>query len=284
MSKSRLIRLLYSIFLSVFIVAVGIALICAAAEIYYSGTAEGAIYGMVCKIAGFVPTHVIYTPEIVRKHLLKLAIPLILLIALIIAGVIFPVYENKAGRIYAAESTLKKLQRKIPASGEGAEFEQAARGYRKLKKVKIIVWCTALAIALAGAVGTLIYLCRAANFKGSDYSGHMLALVRVVLPFTVSALAAFISASSLNGYFCKRQADHIKTMIKYGSRETALPKELEVLDKVKTVASHKITLWVARSAVFVVAVAFIIAGVFNGGANDVLVKAINICSECIGIG
>jgi len=53
---------------------------------------------------------------------------------------------------------------------------------------------------------------------------------------------------------------------------------------VKSVASHKITLWVVRGAVFAVAVAFIIAGIFNGGANDVLVKAINICSECIGIG
>ena len=29
---------------------------------------------------------------------------------------------------------------------------------------------------------------------------------------------------------------------------------------------------------------FILLGVSNGGANDVLVKAINICTECIGLG
>ena len=29
---------------------------------------------------------------------------------------------------------------------------------------------------------------------------------------------------------------------------------------------------------------FIILGVINGGANDVLVKAINLCTECIGLG
>ncbi len=39
-----------------------------------------------------------------------------------------------------------------------------------------------------------------------------------------------------------------------------------------------------RIAVGVVAVAFIIAGVINGGAGSVLTKAINICTECIGLG
>ena len=45
-----------------------------------------------------------------------------------------------------------------------------------------------------------------------------------------------------------------------------------------------ILLLVSRIVVGVVAVTFIIVGVLNGGANDVLVKAINICTECIGLG
>jgi hypothetical protein len=32
------------------------------------------------------------------------------------------------------------------------------------------------------------------------------------------------------------------------------------------------------------AVAFLILGIFNGGAEDVLKKAIAICTECIGLG
>ncbi|MBR5960707.1 MAG: thioredoxin [Clostridia bacterium] len=39
-----------------------------------------------------------------------------------------------------------------------------------------------------------------------------------------------------------------------------------------------------QAAVFVAAVLLIIAGIANGGALDVLVKAINICTECIGLG
>ncbi len=39
-----------------------------------------------------------------------------------------------------------------------------------------------------------------------------------------------------------------------------------------------------RTAILVIAIIFIVLGVMNGGLRDVLVKAINICTECIGLG
>ena len=39
-----------------------------------------------------------------------------------------------------------------------------------------------------------------------------------------------------------------------------------------------------QAAFVVMAAAFIIAGVLNGSAGDVLIKAIHICTECIGLG
>ena len=45
-----------------------------------------------------------------------------------------------------------------------------------------------------------------------------------------------------------------------------------------------ILLLVSRIAVGVLAVTFLFLGIFNGGANDVLLKAINICTECIVLG
>ena len=39
-----------------------------------------------------------------------------------------------------------------------------------------------------------------------------------------------------------------------------------------------------RIAVAVLGVALLVWGIFNGGADDVLKKAIEICTECIGIG
>ena len=43
----------------------------------------------------------------------------------------------------------------------------------------------------------------------------------------------------------------------------------------------KTILWAALLAL---AAALTIAGAADGGARDVLVKAVNICAECIGIG
>lgn len=39
-----------------------------------------------------------------------------------------------------------------------------------------------------------------------------------------------------------------------------------------------------RAIILVIAIVFIVLGVMNGGLRDVLVKAINICTECIGLG
>ena len=44
---------------------------------------------------------------------------------------------------------------------------------------------------------------------------------------------------------------------------------------------RKQALW---AALFAAAVLLVVFGVLNGGARDVLAKAIKICSECIGLG
>ncbi len=266
MSKAETIRKIYAILLSVFIAAMGIALICVASDIFYSGKGTG----------------VIYSREIVGVRLKQLAIPLLFLLAAIIAGAIFPLYETKVSR--TSEETLKKLVRRMPAGGDGEEFIAAQKRYKQLKMVKIAVWCFALAVALAGTIASLVYLLNTANFKGDDVTAQILRMVKNILPWTVASLVLFSAASVANGYLCKEQLKSLKTMIKCGSREIVLPKELELLDKVNNVASHDITLWAVRGAVLVVAVAFLIAGICNGGALDVLIKAINICQECIGLG
>ena len=40
----------------------------------------------------------------------------------------------------------------------------------------------------------------------------------------------------------------------------------------------------ARIAVFAVAVVLVVAGIMNGSMEDMLIKAVNICTECIGLG
>lgn len=54
--------------------------------------------------------------------------------------------------------------------------------------------------------------------------------------------------------------------------------------KFKTVEKNAKVINIVRICVFTVAVAFILYGFLSGGALAVLTKAINICTECIGLG
>ncbi len=45
--------------------------------------------------------------------------------------------------------------------------------------------------------------------------------------------------------------------------------------------TKKQALW---AALFALALSLVVLGVLNGGAQDVLTKAVKICSECIGLG
>lgn len=53
-------------------------------------------------------------------------------------------------------------------------------------------------------------------------------------------------------------------------------------ETVKKEQNQHLGVW--QTAVCIAAIALIVLGIFNGSALDVLIKAINICSECIGLG
>lgn len=265
MEKPEKIRLLYAIFLGVFSVAVGIAIICVAADIYYSGESTG----------------VIYTREIVGDRLQKLAIPLILLVGAIILGAVFPLYKVKQRP--TSEAAVKKLMNRMPGGGEGEEYESAQKAFKKTRYIRLGVWLAALAVALASAIASLIYVCNASNYSGANPNADMLALVKFVLPLTAVALVCLSAAAIYNGVLAKKQLGELKKLIKTGNGEP-VNGDAAFIKKAKAVWNSDITLWAVRGVLLVLAVTFIIVGICNGGARDVLVKAINICQECIGLG
>lgn len=266
MAKKDIIRLIYSIFLSLFIIAVGITLIAVAADIYYSGKGTG----------------VIYSREIVGERLLTLSIPLVLLIAAIIAGAVFPLIEKKPDRNKG--SALKKLSKRIP-EGESEEYKKAQAEYNKAGKIRLIIWLCVLAVLLATTIASLVYLCTAANFRGEDFNAEILKMVAHILPCVAVSIVAGAGVSIYNGVLVEKQLKAAKAMIVAGNGPVkGEPDYYKKLEAVKAIAASKITIWVIRGVIFALAVTFILLGIFNGGANDVLNKAINICTECIGLG
>lgn len=134
-----------------------------------------------------------------------------------------------------------------------------------------------LIIAIILSVGLIIfpicYLCNPNNFdaNGDDLIAQAISLAAHTLPFLVAIYIFWIAFYYYRLHVVKNSLSLIRK---------AEGKEVIVKDKKK----EKIIVNVLRGVIFVVAVTFIILGIVNKEVNDVLLKAINICTECIGLG
>lgn len=264
MKKAELIRKIYTIVLSVFIAAVGIAFICVAADIYYSGgAAQGA-----------------YSRDIVVEKLTYLAIPFILLLGAVAAGAIFPLIERRVKM--SNENALKLTSKKIPTGGD-EEFEKADKKFKKFRTGRLVTWCVTGAVILASTIATLCYVFNTAHFLGDDFTDDILVMAKNVLPWIAVTFAVMIAAAVVNGVLSGKQLNEAKTMMKHGNG-VAEVRKAKALAAVEKVLSHDITLWVVRGVVLVIVVTFILLGIFNGGARAVMVTATELCKACIGIG
>ena len=95
-----------------------------------------------------------------------------------------------------------------------------------------------------------------------------------LLPWVVISFISLIVCTLYEEYSSKLSIEIIKGIIKVNGR-----KPLKAIIK-----NNQLKINIARISILVIAVVFIITGIFNGGASDVLQKAINICTECIGLG
>ena len=95
------------------------------------------------------------------------------------------------------------------------------------------------------------------------------ALLVHVAPWAAVALAVVFVTLWISDASCAREAEALK----------GLPAVTPAPEKEKAFPVGGL-----RIALYAAAVVFIVLGVMNGGLYDVLVKAINICTECIGLG
>ncbi len=105
------------------------------------------------------------------------------------------------------------------------------------------------------------------NFHQSQINASMVDAMRVLLPCLLSALAASLVA----GFFTRRTMEAELTLCKQAPSRKAVPAAGAKRNNV-------------RSVVLVLALALLVYGYFTGGTADVLTKAVNICTECVGLG
>ena len=252
---ARRTRLICGIVLSVAAIAAGVCLITACLGIYLSGGDQ------------------IYTPEKVAHSFSVIAVPVYLFLALVIAGFVLELFLPLQNKRLKAEknlaATLERLLSKRDIENCDPSLKEDILAQRNNRRRDKIITLIVLAVC---SIGFLFYGANPANFHQSEINASMAKAVMILLcclaaPFGCALGAAYRAKKSLQA-------------------EIELVKQIPAGDTVPPapVKDYAKLLVIARWALVGVAVAVLVYGFFAGGTADVLTKAKNICTECVGLG
>ena len=253
--KVKKIHLIYGIIAAVLIIALGVALIVACRGIYTSGPRP-------------------YTREAIGGKLRDMSVLLYLNLAAIVGGIVLnialPLPRAKTKAIRDELVTMQKL-----AAKAGTPNEKQKKALEKLQRKRWLY-----PVLTAGIFGGLMgrpafYLLDRGNFPAADPTAEIMAAALIVLPPAVIGLVLCFICSLLVKKSILQETEVYKQIIAGGNKVSPAPAS----DTDKPVLLKTI-----RCVIFVAALVFIVVGIFNGSAIDVLTKAIKICTECIGLG
>ena len=251
--KKEQFKRVHGIALSVMLVITGICLMVQCVSIYRSGDRP-------------------FSREAVAAHFSPIAIPVFLCIAMVIVGFILelliPSASKKSvpGKQYRL--ILQRLQEKRSISSCDEALRSAITAQQKKRRsmgnirTVLIVLC---------AVIFLSYGCNGANFDQMDINSSMIQAMYVLLPccavpFGWAIYTAYQEKASLQA-------------------EIELWKQAPVnTESIHTPIAAKDKAGLIRNVLLIAGICLFLYGLFTGGTNDVLTKAINICTECVGLG
>lgn len=260
--NKKLIYLIYGIVQSVLLVLCGVCLMIACLSIYDGG--EGT-----------------FSRGAVAVQFKRFMIPIILCVTGLVAGMVLSlILPREPQRIkgeHDVKATISRLSSRVDKEKCPSKITELIKREQNLRwGLKLL----ATAICIVVAIPCLAYLLNLSNFDdiGEGLTEDILGTMAFVLPAAIEGLAAwtvvvFACRASFN-----RELILIKGAIKVAPMQRKAKAEIAVKD------NQKRKMWIIRGAVLLVALVFIIVGIFNGGMKDVLEKAIRICTECIGLG
>ncbi len=219
-----------------------------------------------------------YTYQTVGAAFSRIAVPVYITLALVvIAGVTEIAFApNGKRRVKPPRDVLSRLKRAsrtadFSAAGEGVmnkiRFERTLRG--SIRLANLVLLAIGFAIAFCCAINPANYAEGIGSHElTASVKGVVLAAVIYLTPAALVALLR-MPIDSLSAEY------ELKLVEKLPRRRAAAANP----QKIK--APYML---IVRLSVLILAAVLVILGVRNGGMNDVVQKAIKICTECIGLG
>lgn len=214
------------------------------------------------------PLEAIYTREIAAEKFSPIAPLFFTAIGLMIAGLVLGVRDESAEKPFQDP----ELTRDLIVAGVAQPSDAMRRARSSQKRLLLAGWGAFTLCMLP----ILIYILNPEHFPLEDLEGMFYGLVRVIIPWTAVGIGALAVTSALRDRYVLLETEAAQAQLK-AERESGVAPEPKSPPRRRSMGALQIALIVA-------AIGFIIAGVFNGSAKDVLYKAINICTECVGLG
>lgn len=157
-----------------------------------------------------------------------------------------------------------------------AEKTDAMRGEERGRR---IVRGACGGICAVCAVMAARYLANPAHFTSRELEPVIGRMLWHIAPWIFVGFACAILCECVRGRSFRREIE-----LAARSPERASFKNAQTDSGASREKRARLAKTAARAAMFALAVALLALGAANGGMRDVLVKAINICTECIGLG
>lgn len=263
----KLVRLVYGWVFTAFTLIVGALFIWQVLDIYLGGKSQGLESS--------------FSYEIVA-HRIKtvIAVPFWLWIATIVTGFIlwqiFPVPEKLApvtDERYIAYRLSKRLPNEV-----GEDLKSSYEYVKKQQKLLKIAHWSLLGVVALYLIFVIVYMSIPANLPNKDKTHEMLKMAAYFLPVAAVVYAAGCAYVIILKKSAQNQLPYLKQLTKGITAPQQTP------NKFISIIHHKYFILGIRITVACFGVAFVIAGICNGSVREVFYKAINICTECIGLG
>ncbi|MBQ8279231.1 MAG: hypothetical protein IJZ23_05265 [Roseburia sp.] len=251
------IHRIYNKVLSVVIVIAGICLITACLGIYQSGDQP-------------------YSREAVAAAFSGIAFWVYLCLIMIVLGFLFEllspseVARPKTPKAYL--HIINQLQSKKDLTACDESLRNAIEAEQKSRRIHRTVSMIILGIS---SVMFLIYALNGAHFHQSEINASMIQAMYRLIP----CLAVTVGYAVFTAYHNRKSMEKEIELLKQAPAKDG---KAPSVDTTADASDKKIQIF--RAAFLCIGLFLLVYGFISGGTADVLTKAINICTECIGLG
>lgn len=253
-NRANTIRRICGVLLSISILIAGLCLAVACVQIYRLGDQP-------------------FSREAVAAAFAPIAVPVNLCLALVVVGFCMNLWLPSEEKRLVPEKQhammLQRLHSKIDLALCSEELRSAIALQQKARKRRNTI---TVMLLLVGSVVFFVYAAGEDSFHKSEINASMISAMAVLVSCLIPALVAAIIAQYRNRVSIAQEIALLKQADSAAAKQPVAP------------ASRKSRTRRLQFAVLAVALLLLVVGFFTGGTSDVLTKAINICTECVGLG